>query len=184
MNRFLLALMTLGFVQHAAANDVRSVLDIRSAGVGGTGCIGGNADIRLIGQTLQIRTPGLVAVTTEAEGLARKNCAISIPFKLKQNERLIVSNTRLNAALNLKRKAVVKTSGEVFIAGSSGARAESTDSGPKNQLSIFRIGGVSTACGEDGILRLNMSQILQAKNVRSQARINGATLRVQVVKCN
>ncbi len=185
MNRFLLALMTLVLVQHANASQVDTVLDLDRAGMGGTGCVGGDASLKLVaGDILQLRTPGLANASSQASSISRKACAIAITFKLKSNQKLVVTAGRVNVALNLKRGAVARTNAEVFTAGTSGARATAVDNGPKNQLSLLKLGGISTGCGEDGILRANLSQVLTAKSGRSQSRINVAVLRLKFVKCN
>jgi hypothetical protein len=180
MGRFLLAVFTVIFVQHANAS---SVLDLNQASIGGTGCAG--ASVRaLSGSILQIRTPGLSNVSPQASTISRKACAVAIPFKLKSNQKLIVSTGRVNVSLKLKHGAVAKTNAEVFTAGTQGARVAAADNGPKNQVSLLKLGTIATACGEDGILRTNLSQVLTAKAAGSKAGINSAILRLQVVKCN
>lgn len=185
MSRFVLALMTLVLVQHANASQVDTVLNLNGAGIGGTGCVNGKASVKLTaGDILQIRTPGLANAGSRLSPVSRKACSIAIPYKLKFNEKLVFTAGRVNVAMNLKRGAVARTNAEVFAVGTLGARASAVDNGPKNQLSLLKIGSASTACGRDGILRANLSQVLTAKSSRSRSRINGAVLRLKVVKCN
>ncbi len=181
MIRIVVALAALLLVLQQA-NAAGSVLELNQAVISGTGCDG--ASVRAIaGDTLQIKTPGLLVATAETSQISRKACSVAIPFKLKKNQKLIISSGRVSVALNLKRGATARTSAEVFTAGTQGARVATVDNGPKNQLNLLKLGSISTACGEDGILRTNLSQVLTAKASRSQARVNGAVLRLQVVKC-
>ncbi len=180
MGRIVLALTALFLVQQASA--ASPVLDLGQTVLAGTGC--DRASVRAVaGDLLEIKTPGLALSSSQTSQISRKACAVAIPFKLKKNQKLVISGGRVNVALNLKRGAVAKTAAEVFTAGTQGARIAAVDNGPKNQLSLLKLGSISTACGEDGILRTNLSQVLTAKSSLSQSRVNGAVLRLQVVKC-
>lgn len=180
MTRIILSLAALLLVENATA--AAPVLDLKNTAIAGTGCAG--ATVRATaGEILQIRTPGLSLASAQDAQISRMACAIAIPFKLKKNQKLVISGGRVNVALNIKRGAVARTSAEVFTAGTQGVRVAAVDNGPKSQLSILKLDTISTACGEEGILRTNLSQVLTAKSSQSQSRVNGAVLRLQVVKC-
>lgn len=180
MGQIVLALSALLLVQQVSA--ASPILDLKQAVLAGTGCSGASVKA-LSGDILQIKTPGLALDSSQGSLISRKACSVAIPFKLKKNQKMVISAGRVNVALKLKRGDVVRSNAEVFTAGTQGARAAATDNGPKNQLSLLRLGSIATACGEDGILRTNLSQVLTAKSASSRTSIHGAVLRLQVVKC-
>jgi hypothetical protein len=185
MKQLVLALMVVSGLSQANASSlslVNSVLDVDGAAINGTGAAG--ASVKIVqGDIVQIKTPDL-SVASESGRIERKNVAIAIPFELPRNSKLVISAGRVNVALALKRGAIAKTNAELFTAGTQGVNIQAVDNGPKNQVSLIKLAGLSTACGAKGILRLNVSELLTAKDAKSNARVNGAVLRAQVVKCN
>ncbi|MES2963092.1 MAG: DUF4360 domain-containing protein [Bdellovibrionota bacterium] len=178
-----IAITVLG-LQANASRAVEAVLDLRGAGVGGNGCVGGAALIDLSpNDILQIRTPELVNDSARSPQIERKACAVSIPFQLPRNMKLVVSAGRVQTTLSLKAGAVARTNAELFTAGTRGPTINSVDNGPKKQVSLLKIAGLETGCGASGILRLNLNQALIAKAARSRSSIDGAKLSLRLAAC-
>lgn len=179
----LIAVSVLGF-QANASRAVEAVLDLRGAGVGGTGCVGGVALLKLSeNDILQLRTPQLVNEAARSTSIERKACAVSIPFQLPRNTKLVVSGGRVQTSLSLKAGSVARTNAELFTDGTRGPTTNSVDNGPKKQVSLLKLDGIETDCGAKGLLRLNLNQALIAKAARSIASVDGAKLSLSLARC-
>jgi hypothetical protein len=171
-------------LQANASRAVEAVLDLQNAGVGGSGCVGGVALLKLApNDILQLKTPGLVNESARSPQIERKACAVSIPFELPRNTKLVVSGARVQATLSLKSGATARTNAELFTDGTRGPTINAVDNGPKKQVALLKLDGIETECGAKGLLRLNLSQILVAKAARSKSSIDGAKLSLQLVRC-
>jgi hypothetical protein len=161
-----------------------SVLDIEGANSGGSGCVGGSAVVKALSSTvIQIKTPNMIT-KAKAGKLQRSACSIAIPVKLKSNEALMVESALVTGDVSLKKNASVTTAAEVFHPESSGHKFSRIDSGKKISKILLKGGHIATGCGDSTLLRVNLSQIVDAtKAASSKAKVSGALLQLHVVSC-
>ena len=182
----LLALSTNAYAAKAVSLD--SVLNLAAAGIGGSGCVGGNADLRVVGRNvLQLRTPQLIASANPARPVERKVCSLAIPFQLPANMRLVVTGVKLGGAVVATKSAAVNIGAEIFTAGATGPTLSHTVKAPQNgrvaKKLTLNLAGIRTACGEAGNLRLNLSETVKSDLSNSSAALGGALLGLQLQKC-
>jgi hypothetical protein len=161
-----------------------SVLDIEGASSGGNGCRGGSAIVRaLSGSVIQIKTPTMVT-QAKAGKFERSACSIAIPVKLKANEALMVESALVTGDVNLKKNASATTAAEVFHPETQGHKFSRIDSGKKVSKILLKGGHIATGCGDSTLLRVNLSQLVNAtKSAGSKAKVSGALLQLHVVSC-
>ena len=182
----LLALSTNAYSAKAVSLD--SVLDLDSASIGGSGCVGGEASLRIAGRNiLELRTPQMVVRANASQPTARKVCSLAIPFQLPANMRLVVTGVKLGGAVVVTKGASVNIGAEIFTAGAAGPTLSHTVKAPPagkvTKKLTLNLAGISTACGEAGNLRLNLSETVKSSLSNSSAALGGALLGLQLQKC-
>lgn len=106
-------------------------------------------DLKLIVKNFKVSSSG---------ALQRKMCAIAVPFSLKANEKLVISEVSAEGSVSLGAGGKDSFSAEAFFAGNKGPLAQKSLLGPLKGAWLAKSQIVQmTKCGEQGILRVNSS---------------------------
>ncbi len=171
-----------------ATSELGVALDIQGASVGGSGCKGGSAIIKQLGSNMiQVITPNM-STFAKAGKLERSACSIAIPVKLKSFEALIVEDAVVVGDVALKKNATATTNVEIFHPEMQGAKVSRIDNGKKVSKFRMKTAHFATSCGGSTLLRMNLSQVVnatksKASSGKSNAKVGGALLKMQVVSC-
>ena len=174
--------ITLTVLTILMANSVNSSANAQSLEVGeiaygGTGCPDGS--ILLIANPLDPSTATLAldAFKVEAGGTTgktvdRKACSLAIPLKVPAGYSVALLPPKVEGFLALSRKGTARFAMEVFYAGSHGPKTTKTYSGRTlRQILIEPTPSDDqldwSPCGEDVILRANLSLMVTASSRRA-----------------
>jgi len=155
---------------------------------GGSGCVGGNVKTSVTSTNIYVAYPAFQFVPDSRSILARANCSLAIPVSVPQGYRWVASAVTTGLA-RLQGNDRVKASQEIFTAGSVDTPQVATLTSANKLFSIGRLNSaassVQTACGQDAILRLNVSAVLQKTAATSLSRLTltKSVLNYQLVPC-
>lgn len=170
----LLALASLSV--YAEPNDA---IRIGMPSYGGSGCPAGTASLTLSpsGESAAVL---LDEFSLEMGGagtplMDRKSCDLAIPIHVPEGYSVALNQAAYVGYLDLPRGGNARLSIEHFFAGARGPRLATTFQGPKNQE--FTLVGppsgaatVWSSCGQDVILRVNASLIVETNAAREKAK--------------
>ncbi len=141
----------------------------------------------------EIRIPMKLAVNLNAhaseEVVARKNCAVSIPVELDQDQGLQIEGVSLEQTQYLTVGTSSKLQVEVFKAGTENAPLKIVNKATSKSLisksKIQHKTSVVFGCGQSGILRINSVALLEANNgySASSAKMTNLRLKTKLVRC-
>ncbi len=175
-------------------DDLAQVLLISAAQVGGNGChIGagsntyfdfdsarGIIDLSFKNYRTQVGAPST---------LDRKSCQLAIPFQLKKNQRLVLTQLDALFTYDLSKNASVTINTELFLAGGQGPKLNKSISATKKPLtgrSLVRGSQtVMSKCGESGILRFNTSLLNRStpSTTSTQSEVERITVYMKAEEC-
>jgi hypothetical protein len=132
-------------------------------------------------------------VGSNGQSFDRKSCQIAIPYRAKAGKKLIITQVDVSGDVDLEKLKTAKITVDTFAVGSAmKTQVKDIASGNSHGLSAgFLVRenlAAETACGGDGILRLNSNIILQdaAKEttaVVSYTQVSRITLSLKSVDC-
>ena len=107
----------------------------------------------------------LVDLTDSEKTLARKNCAIAVPFEMASAKKLVISKITLSGAQAFSLGTNGEVNLEAFFAGAAGRRAnqqfEALEQDISGEIRLVQSDAAALACGSKGIFRINSSALVQ-----------------------
>lgn len=168
------------------------LVDVGEAQVRGTACrLQGNelGAITLEEGIMRIPTAIALKKTTEEASLKRGSCQFTIPMKVADGYKLLLTDLRAFGRMNLSRETSNKLSLEIFQAGQQGTKilAEDQADSESRLRKAYDVGveGVvlETECGAALNLRGNANIILSGGTARSTASLDFVAAKAEIVSC-
>lgn len=144
--------------------------------VAGSGCPEGSVhtDLSSSGDSLVLRFDEFFASAGAEKSLDRKACMLALPLRVPQGLRVRTAAITLQGFAYLPEQAEGRVSIDTFFAGARGVKV--TKNFSENFMGEFSLSTSSTrgqwsACGEDVLLRANMSVLVRNQNPEEQALV-------------
>lgn len=124
--------------------------------------------------------------------LDRRSCQIAIPYRAKAGKKMIITQVDISGDVDLEKAKSAKISVDTFaVGGKVKSQVKDIVSGDSDLSAGFLVREnltAETACGGDGILRLNSNVILQDSSkdstvVASYAKVSRVVLSLKSVDC-
>jgi len=182
-----------------AADRLSNVIQKEQIVFGGTGCLIDSARTftRFDASTNQFEIyPSEMATVVGSNGLTldRKGCSIAIPFRAQAGKKIIITQVDISGDVDLEKAKLVNVSADTFVAGGKQPlrQVKPIKSGDAELSAGFLLRenpSAESACGGDGILRLNSSLSLQdtlkkSTAKASYAKVSRVTLSMKAVDCS
>lgn len=157
------SILAIFFAAHA-----RAQVPIPDAVTAGNGCPAGTAIVGVTpdgSKLIALFDDYTVNLPRSSEKVSgRKNCTLAIPVDVPKNMRLVIKEISVQNDVNLVRGAKSTLNAEVFFAGSKGVKVSDVVKGPVNRVrTVKKSIKVVSKCGEDEILRVNTSILVDAE---------------------
>lgn len=182
------ALLALVFVLVAVhAEAALDNVEIGELQVAGSACV--NAFVAAPEEIDSLALPLSIALKKNADqSLARGTCMFSLPLKVKDGYRLVLSDLDAEGVVNLRKGSKSRVDLEIFKAGSKGqvqtAQHDASNEKIREDILLSQSGEVLRfGCGESGILRGNASVLLQGSS-RATASLVLIKLKAVVEACD
>lgn len=179
--------VSLSATSHAV--ELSEVLDMSAVGSGGNGCVGGLAthqvDLSDRRGRLRVYLDTMTAVTGNGRALDRRACAISIPLSLPADKKLVVTRSDLISRLEVAANSTTVINTEVFLTGLTGLPVKREYEAITDFYGTVldqNVEGMETACGAQGLLRLNSSVRVQSRD-ESAADVRRIGLNLHLEDC-
>lgn len=125
------------------------------------------------------------------DNVNRKNCSLTIPVKLPENTRLVVTQMDMQSNIELSLNSNLNFGGEVFFSGDKNVLLQQTVTGTEKVekgRSLLRKNSVlKSACGGTGNLRANTFAVLKKQNgdstLKTKAAISDFKLSFKLESC-
>lgn len=185
MKNIILAFATLVLTMAAQAQ----LSQIGAVTSGGSGCLNSNIRVSVTSGAINIIYPELQIQADGSRTLIRSTCAVSIPVNVPVGFQL-VSSAASSGLARLQASDRVTLSQELFLAGSRGVPQSANLTSVNKLFTLGKLGAVSTlvksGCGQDTILRLNLSATAQLVSAVSQSKlaINKSQITLRLVPCH
>lgn len=164
---------------------------------GGTGCPSSSVKTfsRFDAATNQFEIyPNEMAAVVGAnnKNLDRRSCQIAIPYKAKAGKKIIITQVDISGDVDLEKQKAAKISVDTYaVGGKTKSQVKDIVSGNSSLSAGFLVREnltAETACGGEGILRLNSNVILQdslkeTTAVASYAKVSRIALSLKSVDC-
>ena len=151
----------------------------------GSGCSQKESNVHLIKTKEELKIPLTMNLTKKAEAaLLRKSCQFTLPVVLKKDEKIEIYNVSQKFSFHLQPTQKMKTTLEIFWSGQKGNPLEVTEKQIKAKDYLLEAQNkIESACGQDTILRGNLSSLLQGEG-EAQAQAKNLVLKYKIIKCN
>lgn len=121
------------------------------------------------------------------KSLGRGTCMLALPVQVAAGYRLVLSDLSARASLNLRKGNRSRLDLEVFKAGLAGKVLTAQNDASKRRLlgsfGLSQVGDVvALDCGESGLLRANVSAVLQG-SPRALISLDRVRIKARVEKC-
>ena len=155
---------------------------------GGSGCVNSNIHVSVGSSGVNIGYPEFNIQPDSNHRLIRTNCSLAIPVSVPAGFQLVASAASSGLS-RLQGSNRVTVSQELFLAGGRGVPQEAKLSASNKLFTLGKLNAAATlaksACGQNAILRLNVSATLLKAAVPSPSKfaVNKSQITFKLVPC-
>ncbi|MBC7465608.1 MAG: DUF4360 domain-containing protein [Bdellovibrio sp.] len=185
MKNLITALATLVLTMAAQAQ----LSQIGAVTSGGSGCLNSNIKVSVNSGGVTIVYPQFQLQADGSRTLVRSTCAVAVPVNVPDGFQLLASAVSSGLS-RLQVKDRVALSQELFLAGLRGVPQAAILTETNRLFTLGKLNSANTlvksACGQDTILRLNLSATAQlaAPATSSKLAINKSQITLRLVPCH
>ncbi len=179
-----LLILVIGVISLSGVAQAQS-FQVGQINAAGNGCVSGNISLSVNQKGLVVSYPEMKIRPDILKRIDRISCNLAIPMSLPPGYRIVASAIS-NGVSSVVKGDRAEVNQEIFTAGSRGAvkKAALTSA---TRVFVLKSGAaaVKTACGQQVILRTNLSATLIKADSASQSAIDvrSTQLSIQVVPC-